>query len=85
MKVGVAVSISAGETTVTYTEKKVEIGEQVEFVSVCGEFVGNKPIAIGKVIGCCGDEPGAPITPTHGGQVANAWRNYYRILVTEIL
>lgn len=85
MRVGVAESISAGDTTVTYTEKKVEIGEQVEFVSVCGEFIGNKPIAIGEVIGCCGDEPGAPITPTHGGKVANAWRNYYRILVTEIL
>lgn len=85
MRVGVSETIHEGDTTVTFTERNVKVGESVEFFSVLGQYMGAHPIAYGKVIGCCADEPGAPISPTHAGKTANAWRNYYRILVTKIL
>lgn len=78
-------SVEIGQETVTYTEQKVKVGEEVSFFSRMGNFFGTKPIARGRVISACKDETGAPITPTATGKrKRNAWRFLYRIKITKI-
>ncbi len=77
--------IQVGQQTVIYSKKPVPVGEPVTFFGVLGSHVGNKPIADGVVVAALKDDPTAPITPTKTGKPkANAWRNLYRIQVTQI-
>jgi hypothetical protein len=77
--------IQAGQQTVVYSETAIPVGEPVTFFGVLGSHVGNKPIADGVVVAALKDDPTAPITPTKTGKPkANAWRNLYRIQITNI-
>lgn len=77
--------IRVGQQTVVYSESAVPVGEPVTFFGVLGRHVGNKPIADGVVVAALKDDPTAPITPTKTGKPkANAWRNLYRVKVTNI-
>jgi hypothetical protein len=71
---------------IVFAENEVKVGTPVTLFSQMGQFLGTKPIAKAVVIAACKNEPKAPITPTGTGKPRrNAWRNLYRIKVTEIL
>lgn len=85
MKIYTPNQVRKDDETVVYSEKKVKVGASVNIFSVLGGHFGNKPIAKGKVVSACKDEPNAPITPTKTGKPkASPWRWLYRIKVTKV-
>lgn len=75
-----------GEEIILVSETGANVGEQVDLYSLLGNHFGNKVIAIGHCTSVCGNEEAAPMAPTATGQpFQNAWRNYYRVRIDNIL
>jgi len=78
-------TVKVGDETITLSAKRRRVGEAVNIFRAFGRFFGTKPIAYGEVVSECRKEPNAPITPTKiGKRKRNAWRNLYRVKITEI-
>lgn len=85
MRIFTSAPIRKGDETVVYSEKKHKVGARVSIFSVLSDHFGTKPIASGKVVSACKDEPAAPVTPTKTGKPnASPWRWLYRVKVTKV-
>lgn len=85
MKIFSTTLVKEGDESIVYSEKKHKVGASVSIFSVLGGHFGTKPIASGKVVSACKDEPAAPVTPTKTGQLnASPWRWLYRVKVTKV-
>jgi hypothetical protein len=81
-----SLDIIVGDETVFYSEQAIEVGTDVGIRRNMKGFLGIKNVAVGKIISKCKDEAGAPLAPTRTGhRRRNAWKNLYRVRVTEIL
>jgi hypothetical protein len=79
-------SWSEGDEIILVSETGGQVGEPVELFSLLGNHFGNKVIAKGVVSSVCASEEAAPIAPTTTGRpFKNAWRDYYRVKIKEIL
>lgn len=85
MKIFSTTLVKVGDESIVCSEKKHKIGARVNIFSVLGGHFGTKPIASGKVVSACKDEPTAPVTPTKTGKPnASPWRWLYRVKVTKV-
>lgn len=74
--------LEEGQEFMVYSTR-INVGQQVKIGRYVGPICG-KPIASGVCTETGDVDPRSPVTPTTGGKVANAWRNYRKIRVERI-
>lgn len=73
-----------GQLQTVCSENPPPIGETVDVYLRLGRFIAGKPFAKAIVIRRWSEDPGAPFTPTRGGETSNAWQSYIEISIQQI-